>query len=183
MGYALLVIDMLNDFIRGKLALRGAETIIGNIAALIKGARDSGTPVIYLCDSHLKGIDHELKLWGDHALKGEIGSKIIDELSPTRRDYVVEKRRYDGFMGTDLDLLLRELKADEVILTGLATDICVLHTAAGAFFRGYGIVVVKDATLATKPERQEIFLNYMREIYGAKLMVTEEVLSKLFIRK
>ena len=179
MRCALLIIDMLNEFVKGRLALQGSEELVSRIASLAGKAREAGVPVIYLCDSHLKDVDFELKLWGPHALKGEEGSKIVDGLSPKEGDYIIEKRRYDGFFGTDLDILLRELGVDEVVLTGVATDICVLHTAAGAFFRGYKIAVVEDATSATKPERQRLFLEYMREVYGAEILSSQEAIRRM----
>ncbi|RLF12278.1 MAG: cysteine hydrolase [Thermoprotei archaeon] len=175
MSRALLVIDMLNDFLKGNLRIPEAEEIVGRVKRLIEVFRSRGLPVIYVVDSHLKGVDLELKLWGDHALEGSWGSQVIDEIKPREGDYVVKKRRYSGFYSTDLDLLLRELGVDTLILTGVATDICVQHTAADAFFRGYKLVVVSDATAALSRERHEKSLKYMEEVYGASIASASDV--------
>jgi len=81
---------------------------------------------------------------GPHAIKGTEGVEVIDDIKPTSKDFVVERRRYSAFFETGLDLLLRELGVDTVVLTGLHTNICVKHTAADAFCRGYNIIVLKD---------------------------------------
>ncbi len=177
--YAVIVIDMLNDFVRGKLKCERAERIIPNIKRLIDEARRRNLPIIYTKDSHIKNVDKELELWGEHALKGTNGSEIIDELKPTDKDYVIEKRRYSAFFQTDLDLLLRELNVDTLILTGISTDVCVKHTAADAFFRGYKIVVVEDCVEAFTEEGHKSALEYMKRIYGAKIVKLSELLKEL----
>ena len=173
--FALLIIDMLNDFIKGSLKIPRAEEIINNIKRLINKFHAYKMPVIYVNDSHIKGVDRELSLWGQHAIEGSWGSQVIDELKPMEGDFIVKKRRYSGFFSTDLDLLLNELNVKSLVLTGVATDICVQHTAADAFYRGYEVIVVSDATAALNDERHERALSYMREVYGAKILKTAEV--------
>ena len=175
----LLVIDMLNDFIKGKLKISEADNITPNIRRLIEVFHEKELPVIYVCDSHIKGVDYELKIWGEHAIKGTWGAKVIDELAPKEVDYVVYKRRYSGFFETDLDLLLRELKVDTLVLVGVSTNVCVQHTAADAFFRNYKIIVISDATAAFTKEAHEQALQYMKEIYKAEVLSTEEFIEKL----
>jgi len=77
-------------------------------------------------------------------MKGTEGSELVDELMPKEGDYVLEKRAYSAFHETGLDMLLRALGVYTVILTGLHTNICVRHTAADAFFKGYRIIVPID---------------------------------------
>ena len=144
--YAILVVDMLNDFVTGALKCDRGLAIVPKTAELLKGAREKNIPVIFCNDAHLKGIDHELKLWGDHAIAGTEGAKVIPELGLCESDYVVPKRRYSGFFHTDLDLLLRELGVNTVVVTGLHTHMCVRHTSADAYQLGYDVVVIKDAT-------------------------------------
>ncbi|MEM0232476.1 MAG: isochorismatase family cysteine hydrolase [Candidatus Nezhaarchaeales archaeon] len=175
MGKALLIIDMLNDFVYGSLKLPTAKDIIPNIKRLIDAFRTQKMPVIYVNDNHVRDVDLELKLWGQHAITGTWGSEVVEELRPQENDFVVSKRRYSGFFATDLDLLLRELNVKSLILTGVATDICVLHTAADAFFRGYEVIVVSDATASLARDRHERALNYMKEVYGAKILSTAEI--------
>jgi len=175
----LLIIDMLNDFIKGSLKIPEAEKIIPNIKKLVEVFHREKLPVIYICDSHIKGVDYELKIWGEHAIKGTWGAKVVDELAPTEVDHIVYKRRYSGFFETDLDLLLRELEADTLVLTGVSTNVCVQHTAADAFFRNYKIVVISDATAAFTKEAHEQALRYMKEIYKAEILTTKDFIEKL----
>jgi len=177
--YAVLVIDMLEEFVKGRLKAPAAEKIVPKISRLLEHARSKNIPVIYLADSHYKGVDFELKLWGDHAIKGSPESKIIDELKPRDGDYVIYKRRYDGFMFTDLDMLLRELGVDTVILTGIHTHICVQNTALGAFYRGYKVIVPRDCVAAFSDEWHEYGIKYMKEFIGAKITTLDELISEL----
>ncbi len=178
---ALIIIDMLNDFVRrdGKLYVEGAENVIEPIAKLREAFARARLPVIYANDSHVPGIDKELELWGPHAVRGTRGAEVVDELKPGEKDYVVTKRRYSAFFSTDLDLLLRELGVTELVLTGVATNVCVLHTAADAFFRGYGLTVVSDATMSVPKEEQGKWLEYMKVVYGARIASSEELLKEL----
>lgn len=166
---AILVVDMLNDFVTGALKCDRGLAIVPKTAELLRGAREKGVPVIFCNDAHLKGVDHELKLWGDHAIAGTKGAEVIPELELCEKDYVVPKRRYSGFFHTDLDLLLKELCVDTVILTGLHAHMCVRHTAADAYQLGYGIVVAKDATDSFTEEDYLYGIKYLKEVYGAEI--------------
>ena len=105
---AILVVDMLNDFVTGALACDRGKAIVPATARLLDAAREAGVPVIFCNDAHIKGIDRELKLWGDHAIAGTKGAEVIPELKLCDKDYVVPKRRYSGFFQTDLDILLKD---------------------------------------------------------------------------
>ena len=94
---AILVVDMLNDFVTGSIGCDRAVEILPATARLLDAARAAGVPVIYCNDSHLPGIDRELQIWGDHAIKGTPGAEVVPELAPQPQDYVVPKRRYSGF--------------------------------------------------------------------------------------
>ncbi|ABU82383.1 cysteine hydrolase family protein [Ignicoccus hospitalis] len=178
---ALLIIDMLNDFVnpKGKLYVPKSETIIPKVKELKRAFKEAGLPVIYTNDAHLPGVDKELELWGPHAVANTWGAQVVEELAPEEGDYVVTKRRYSAFFSTDLDLLLRELGVSEVVLTGVATNVCVLHTAADAFFRGYKVTVVEDATMSVPPEEQQRWLEYMKAVYGAEVVSTARAIEAL----
>lgn len=176
---AVLVIDMLNDFVHGALKVDRAQRIIPNIRKLVEHARSRKIPVIYTNDSHIKGVDGEFRLWPEHAVEGTWGAEVIEELKPTEADYVVKKRRYSAFYSTHLDLLLRELDVDTLILTGLVTDVCVQHTAADAFFRGYHIIVPEDCVDSLSEERHRAALEYMKNIYGCEITKTEDLIGRL----
>ena len=176
---AILVVDMLNDFVTGALKCERGIAIVPKTAKLLSEARKNGVKVIFCNDAHLKDIDHEFKIWGEHAVAGTKGAEVIPELNLCDKDYVIPKRRYSGFFHTDLDLLLRELKIDTVIMTGLHTHMCVRHTAADAFSLGYDIVVAADATDSFTKEDYDLGINYLKTVYGATIYSVDE-LCELF---
>ena len=175
---AILVVDMLNDFVTGALKCDRALAIVPKTAELLRAARAKNVPVIFCNDAHLKDIDHELKLWGDHAIAGTKGAEVIPELELCAADYVVPKRRYSSFFHTDLDLLLKELGVDTVILTGLHAHMCVRHTAADAYQLGYDVVVAKDATDSFTEEDYLYGIKYLKETYGAKITDVDTLVSE-----
>lgn len=89
---AILVVDMLNDFVTGALTCDRAKAIVPATATLLEAARKADVPVIFCNDAHLPGIDRELKIWGDHAIVGTKGAEVIPELNLCKKDYVVPKR-------------------------------------------------------------------------------------------
>ncbi|MEX0567985.1 MAG: cysteine hydrolase family protein [Candidatus Njordarchaeota archaeon] len=172
---AVLVIDMLNDFLYGKLKCERCQRIIPDVKKMIDRAHKKNLPVVYVCDRHIK-TDREFEKWPPHAIEGTEGAEIIDELKPRKGDYVVPKRRYSGFFETSLDLLLRELNVNEIILSGILTDICVLHTAADAFFRGYRISIPRECTEALSDRAKDYAFKFMEEMYGANIVSLDELL-------
>ena len=155
--YAVLVVDMLNDFVTGALKCDRGLKIVPKTAELLNGCREKGIPVIFCNDAHIKGP--ELKL--------------------CEKDYVVPKRRYSGFFHTDLDLLLKELGIDTVIMTGLHTHMCVRHTSADAYQLGYSVVVAKDATDSFTQEDYDYGIKYLKEVYGAEITDVAALLKTL----
>lgn len=168
---ALLVIDMLNDFVRPDAPLR-VEWAAGLVPAIQRGlaaARRAGAAVIYLCDAHAPD-DQEFRAWPPHAVKGTEGAQVIAELAPEPRDAVIPKRRFSGFFATDLDLALRERGIRRVILSGLLTDICVYHTAVDAAQLAYQVEVAANATAAAEPQHHEFALQQMARLLRASLV-------------
>ncbi len=170
---ALLVVDMIHDFVDGKFGSQDARNIVPIVSKLIEKFRKEGI-VVYLKDSHQPG-DPELDVWGEHAMRGTWGSRIVEPLKPENGDIVVEKSTYDGFLFTNLEELLKNKGVKDVYLCGVATDICVKHTAFGAFARGFKVHVIKDACAGTSKEEHKRALNYMKNIYGAKIEESEEI--------
>jgi nicotinamidase-related amidase len=168
---ALVVIDMLNDFIDGALATPEAKATVAPARKVLEVFRRNGWPVIYVNDAHYP-TDIEMPLWGPHAMKGTRGAEVYGELAPREGEYVLEKHAYSGFFGTALDHILRSLGVDTVVLMGLDADICVRHTAADAFFRGYKVVVVRDAVAARIDRNWE---TYYKKVYGATVLNSDDV--------
>jgi nicotinamidase-related amidase len=181
--YAILVNDMLNDFIHGKLKCDRAAQIIPKIKLLLEKARQKDIPIFYCNDEHLRIDTYELKLWGPHAMKDSDGAKVIDELRPSANDYIVPKRRYSSFDGTSLDNSLGETYngkgADTIIMTGVHTHICVKHTVYDAFVRGYDLIVAEDGVEAFTGDDHVAGLKYMRLNYGAKIEKVSDILERI----
>jgi nicotinamidase-related amidase len=176
--YAVIIIYMLNDFVTGNLKCERAQHIIPNLKKLVKAARKNGITVIYSNDAHYPE-DHEVVArWGSHAIKGTKGAEVIPELKPEAKDYLIDKRTYSGFYETGLEPLLRSLGVKKVVLTGLHTNMCVRHTAADAFFRGYGIIVATDGVEAFTQEDHESGLKYLEYVYNAQLKTVDEIIKE-----
>jgi nicotinamidase/pyrazinamidase len=168
---ALIINDMENDFVEEKGALRvdKATECVEPIKKLKAEMKREGAPVIYVCDTHFKG-DKEFDKWGSHTVDGTWGAEIIDELKPDEDDYVIKKWRYSAFYATPLDLLLKQLHVDTIVLTVVLTDVCIQHTAADAYFRGYKTVVPRYCTQTVTEERKEYALNFIKQMYDAEIV-------------
>ncbi len=162
---ALLVIDMLNDFILDDAPLQvpGGKDIIPCIAKQIEKAREQGIPILYPCDAHAED-DAEFKIWPPHAVKGTKGAEVVDELRPAPSDIVIPKTRYNSFYKTDLDQRLGSLRVDKLIVTGVVTEICILYTAADAIMRGYEVEVPDGCTMSLNDEDGRFALRQIREV-------------------
>lgn len=176
---AIIVVDMLNDFVYGALTCDRGKAIVPATARLLEAAREKGVPVIFSNDAHLRNIDRELAIWGDHAIAGTPGAEVIPELKLSEGDYVVPKRRYSGFFQTDLDILLKELGVQTVVMAGLHTHMCVRHTSADAFSLGYDVVVAKEATDSFTEEDYLGGLAYLKTCYGADAYTNEELVAMM----
>lgn len=175
---AVIVIDMLNDFIGGKLGFERAKVIVPNIRRLLDFSHKRGIPVIYICDAH-SPEDPELKLWGEHAMAGSEGAQVVPELSPTKKDSILEKHTYDIFFNTDMDEMLRGMGVKRLVLTGVVTEICVQNSAAGAFLRGYEIVVPEDCVASPDESVHRASLEYMKRVYGVRITTSEELVKSV----
>ncbi len=179
---AVLIVDMLNDFVTGDLKCERARHIVPNLEKLIESARKHNIPVIYCNDAHYPEDFEVIEKWGKHAMKGTKGAEVIPELKPTEKDYVIEKRAYSSFYETGIDPLLKSLYKGEgirsVILGGLHTNICVRHTAADAFFRGYKIIIAQDCVEAFTQEDHKQGLKYLEYVYNAKIKTVDEIIKE-----
>ncbi len=116
---------------------------------VIDAARANGVPIVFLQEAHrVTGVDFGRELDGsedEHLVEGWPGTKIAAEVVGLRPDdYVIKKRRYSGFVGTDLSILLRGLGAETLILVGGLTNVCVHYTFADAHQGDYHCRVVED---------------------------------------
>lgn len=172
MKEAILVIDMLNDFVKegAPLEVPNTRKILPFVKKTIEDARKKGIPVIYVCDAHEED-DPEFKRfgWPPHAVKGTEGAKVVEELKPKEGDIVIEKKTYSGFYNTNLEEVLNKLEVDTLKLVGCVTHICILFTASDASLRGYNVVVLKDGIAGLSEEDHEAGLRIMKNVIGVKI--------------
>ena len=169
---ALLVIDMLKDFIDMDGALTtgpAGKELISFIKERIDEFRKKNYPIIYICDNHEKD-DKEFDMFPPHCIDRTEGSEIIGELEVRNGDKSIKKRRYSAFYGTDLDLYLREKGVDEIYLVGVCTNICVLYTAADARNVGYKVNIYKEGVASFDEEAHKFALKEAENTLGCKII-------------
>lgn len=169
---ALIVIDMLNDFVCPEGSLYVGETvrkIIPEIQKKIAHARQEGRHVIYVCDNH-DADDDEFKMFPKHCVAGERGGEINKDLRPAPGDAIVYKKRYSAFFGTNFDEVLKEKNVDSLELCGVCTNICVLYTSADARMRGYDVTVDRRCVDSYDHAAHEFALKEMDRVLGVKVI-------------
>lgn len=179
---ALLIIDMQNDFNdpNTRLYSKKAKALIPTINRLTEIARSKKVPVIWIIQEHrhqLVDFGREGDISPTHCVEGTRGAELIDDLIRDADDFTVIKRRYSGFYATDLDLLLRCLGCDTVILTGIAADGCVQATGVDAHARDYHVRVVADATAGTSEEAHRAVLGAMGRMQPGVVITAEETIA------
>jgi nicotinamidase-related amidase len=110
--------------------------------------------------------------------KGSHEHQVVSELAPIDRELVIDKNASSAFNGTGIDQLLRNLNLQTLVVTGMATDMCVETTARDAADRGYNVIVVEDATATFFPDHHRAALSAMARVY-TKVWNTDRVLDAL----
>lgn len=110
--------------------------------------------------------------------KGSFEHEVVSELTPLDDELVIDKNASSAFNGTGIDQLLRNLGLETLIVTGMATDMCVETTARDAADRGYNVIVVEDATATFFAEHHRAALSAMARVY-TQVWSTEQVLRSL----
>ena len=109
--------------------------------------------------------------------KGSYEHQVIDELAPLENELIIDKNTSSAFNSTGVDHLLRNMKLETLVITGMATDMCVETTARDAADRGYNVVIVEDAVATYYPEHHRAALSGFARVFG-QVWSTEEVLSR-----
>jgi gluconolactonase len=173
---ALIIQDLQNDVMieggafadSGAPAHATAQNVVGNVSDLAATCRTAGVPVIhvlYIVEPGATGLRQNAPLFqgvkeADALVRGSWGAAPADGLEPQDGDHVVEKMRMNGFYATRLDILLRGLGVDTIIITGAWTNMSIEHTARHGADAGYEVVVAADGTSTTSDEWQNVALNY-----------------------
>lgn len=179
---ALLSIDYTYDFVAtdGKLTTGEAgQGIEPELVSLTKNYFDRGDFVVFAIDGHDPSDQYhpENKLFPPHNVIGTEGRALYGTLADfyqanqaAKNVYWIDKRHYSAFSGTDLDIRLRERGITELCLTGVCTDICVLHTAVDAYNLGYQLIVPEKAVASFDPVGHEWALGHFKNTLGATII-------------
>ena len=176
MKKTLIVVDMLNDFLKpdgGLYCGPTAEAIIPAVKAKVDEYFKNGDHIIFLADAHDED-DLEFNRFPKHCIDGTKGANLIDTLEDTYVFYgkstLISKTRYSGFYGTRLEDILKSTNPDIVEVVGICTSICVMDTVGGLANRDYKINVYKDMVADFDSEMHEMALKRMVALYGVNLI-------------
>ena len=174
---ALLVIDMQRGFLEDGYPLfcgEEARRIIPSVKRLIEQFLDRGVPIFFSADAHASD-DREFRIFPPHCIKGTTEAEIIPELSVyVDRSTLIETSSYSAFFATDLHDRLQGLGVKELTVCGVCTDICVMHTVADAYYRGYSIEVHRDCVASFDTDAHAFALHHMEHVFGARITGGEE---------
>lgn len=181
-GVALLIIDMINcfDFDGGENLRQKASQIADPIQALQSQIEAACYPIVYVNDNFGEWHSEKSKLV--ERAKQSNGD-TISKISPTDEHYFVIKPQFSGFYATNLQVLLPKLGVSRLILTGIATDICVLFTAADAHMRDYALWIPEDCVAAQEDQRSGWALEIMRDSMGAETRAASELTLPAWINQ
>jgi nicotinamidase-related amidase len=174
---ALLLIDVINafDFPEGPMLLRHALPMAERIAKLKVEATKLGIPAVYVNDNFGRWRS-DFRAYVDHCLENDVaGRPIVEKLRPEKDDYFVLKPKHSGFYSTTLETLLEYLGVETVVLTGIASNICVLFTANDAYMRDLKLIVPSDCVAANTKEDNEHALQQMANVLKANVRSSSEI--------
>ena len=147
-------------------SMGGGEERVGRVIPMIEAAKANGVPVVYVIEVHRPDrVDFGRELDGSegvHCVEGHPGTRIHVRLPYEHGvDYLIPKRRYSAFFGTDLEILLKGLKAGTLLLCGGLTDVCVHYTFVDAHQHDYHARVIEDCVGGSSIEAHTASLNAM----------------------
>jgi nicotinamidase-related amidase len=174
---ALLLIDVINglEFEGGERLLPHAIPMAAALADLKKRAKAAGVPAIYANDNFGRWQSDFRKLV-QHCLEDDVpGKQVVVKLAPEEDDYFVLKPKHSAFFQTNLDVLLKYLGAQTLILTGLAGDNCVFFSANDAYMRDFHIIVPADCTASEDAAENHRALLHMQRVLKATIRPSSEI--------
>ena len=184
---ALLVIDIQKsaflDVDKGIPVMPGYSDRMRKACELIQVTRDASIPIIFFQEAHRPDfVDFGRELDGTetvHCVEGNPGTEIADETGFSDADYFIRKRRYSCFFGTDLEILLKGLKVQTLVMIGGMTDVCVHYTFADGHQHDYYCRVVSDAVGGTSPDAHKGSLAAMEYLQTGALCTSDEITAAL----
>jgi nicotinamidase-related amidase len=171
---ALIIVDMQKDFVysNGKLYVPGSEKIIAPLRTLLNRCREKGLTIVFTQDWHPEDAV-EFRIWPKHCIAGTQGAEIIDELKPKPGEFIVKKETYDAFFNTNLESILNRAGVENVIVTGVVANICVLHTAGSAALRGFKVVLPVDCIAALNDFDLKLTMRQVSFLYKGVITSSE----------
>ena len=145
-----------------------SRNIIPYVQELLSRETKKGSKIFFICDRHTPD-DAEFKMFPPHCVEGTGEAEIITELSKYKGE-IIPKNRYSGFFRTPLESKLDELKPEKLIVCGVCTDICVLHTVADARNRDYEVEVPEECVASFDEEAHIFALKHIEKVLGAKVV-------------
>ena len=179
MSAAVLVVDMVNGFLepgRNLYCGDASREIIPRVRALVEREIAAGAAVFFICDTH-DPDDLEFEMFPVHCVRGTSEAEVIPELADlaeSEKATVIRKRRYSAFFDTDLERRLADAAPDKIIICGVCTDICVMHTASDARNRDYAVEAPADCVASFDQAAHDFALKHMKEILGVRLSAPSE---------
>jgi nicotinamidase-related amidase len=174
---ALLLIDVINDFEfpRGDELFEAAKPIAPRIAELKRKARRVGIPAVYVNDNFGRWQSRFDQII-EHASNDEVrGAPFVRQLLPESEDYFILKPKHSGFYQTPLELLLKHLGAQRLILTGVSTNSCVLFTAGDAYMHDLDLMVPKDCVAACNCQEHDFAMQQIETMLKADVRPSTEL--------
>jgi nicotinamidase-related amidase len=177
----LLVIDMQWFFLdaASPTFTCGGVAILPAVKRLIDAFRRAGRPVIFTRHVHHPGnLDSGIMgwWWEGKCLEGSPESEIHPELAPLPGEKVVFKHRYSAFYNTDLETVLRCLKVEDIIVTGIMTNMCCESTARDAYYRDYRVFFLADGTGSINEAMQ--LASLLNLAFGFAYVTTAEAIAE-----
>src|SRR2546421_10977943 len=172
---ALLIVDVINDFDfpEANQLMRFAPAMARKLAKLKQRAKRAGVPVLYVNDNFGRWRS-DLRSLVEHCRNGK-ARQIVDLLRPDKDDYFVLKPKHSGFFSSTLETLLQYLRAQRLIITGIAGNYCVLFTANDAYMRDYQLVVPADCTVSNTATENREALNLMKNYLKADIRPSAKI--------
>lgn len=179
MKTALLIVDMVKDFTDpdGLVYYPQNRVILPKIAHVLEVCREKNVVIVFLQHCNRAGkVDRRVSNMRINCIEGSGGEEIDSALVVKESDYVIKKRRYSGFFGTDLDLVLRENGVKRVVVVGTKTNCCIRATVTDAFYNDYDPIVLSDCVATNSEIVNNVHLDDIRKYLG-DVMTSDEFLK------
>lgn len=178
---ALVLVDVLNGFFHpdGQMWYEGVDSVLPALHRLLTGARSSQSLVIHIADRHRPGIrDAEFDVIPQHLPRDGFDAHFFEGFEPAETEPMIEKRRYSGFFGTDLAMVLHEHEIDRIVVAGVKTNVCIRATATDGFSHGFRVVIPREATNSNRPNLEKASIEDMQR-YIAQVVGVDEAEAML----